>query len=117
MAAEGPVMQAERVRSCVVAEQLPCDAVRVQRDWKRRLAFLRAASISNGETTPQACKEAEIAVRTLPLAKEMGRAEDGHGDAMKELELALDKQILQDMTVLVPYPINRHVINMCCSVR
>lgn len=90
MAAEGPVMQAERVRSCVVAEQLPRDAVRVQRDWKCCLAFLRAASISNGETTPQACKEAEITVRTLyHWRKKCGGLKMDKATRLKELELAL----------------------------
>lgn len=67
---------------------------------------------------PQACKEAEITVRTLyHWRKKCGGLKMDKATRLKELELALDKQILQDMTVLVPYPINRHVINLCCSVR
>ncbi len=66
--------------------------------------------IANGKTTPQACKEAEIAVQTFyRWRKEYGGLKMDQAKRLKELEkengklkrlvaeLSLDKQILKDI--------------------
>jgi putative transposase len=66
--------------------------------------------LANGTTTPQACKEAEISVRTYyRWRKEFGSLELDQAKRMKELErenaklkrlvaeLSLEKQILKDV--------------------
>jgi transposase-like protein len=66
--------------------------------------------VANGKTTPQACKEAEIAVQTFyRWRKEYGGLKMDQAKRLKELEkengklkrlvaeLSLDKQILKDI--------------------
>jgi putative transposase len=65
--------------------------------------------IANGKTTPQVCKEAEIAVQTYRWRKEYGGLKLDQAKRLKELEkenaklkrvmaeLSLEKQVLKDI--------------------